>query len=105
MARPNMTVELIDRILASDKRRKKAVKYQTLQAWMEGKRINGERLLAMLREERGVSISPGHLSNLLKGSRRMPLTLAVEIHELTGVPLRSLLEWPVKETHSSRSVA
>lgn len=78
--------------------------YTSLTDWMERKRVNGERLREML-QERGISLSKGHLSNILKGSRRCSLKLAIDLHELTGVPIKAIAQWPVSDTRSSRSAA
>lgn len=78
--------------------------YDTIQEWMERKRVNGERLIEML-HERGVEITKGHLSNILKGSRRCSLKLALELHDLTGVPIKSIARWPISEKLNSRSAA
>jgi plasmid maintenance system antidote protein VapI len=62
---------------------------------MERNEVNGEKLRQML-ANRGVRISKGHVSNILKGSRRVSLTLAIELNELTGVSVKALAEWPRK---------
>jgi hypothetical protein len=60
---------------------------------MERTGTNGRGLLAML-AARGCYMSEGHLSNLLKKSRRCSLVKAVLLNELTGVPVKNLIEWP-----------
>lgn len=78
---------------------------QTIQEWMERTGTNGRQLLKMLRE-RGCTMSEGHLSNLLKKSRRCSLVKAVVLHEITGVPIRNMIEWPpVRDTRTSQSAA
>jgi hypothetical protein len=69
--------------------------YESLHDWMERNEVNGERLITMLRG-RGVTISKGHLSNILKGARRLSLRLAVELNDLTGVSVKALAQWPRK---------
>lgn len=60
---------------------------------MERTGTNGRQLLALLRE-RGESLSEGHLSNILKGSRRCSLRKAILLHEITGVPIQNIARWP-----------
>lgn len=60
---------------------------------MERTGTNGRGLLAMLRA-RGCYMSEGHLSNILKKSRRCSLVKAVLLNELTGVPVKNLIAWP-----------
>lgn len=60
---------------------------------MERTGTNGRQLLKLLRE-RGESMSEGHLSNVLKGSRRCSLGKAIVLHEITGVPIKSIAQWP-----------
>lgn len=72
---------------------------------MERTGTNGRQLLAMLKE-RGVSMSEGHLSNILKKSRRCSLVKAIVLNELTGVPMKNLIQWPpFRGTRTSRSAA
>ena len=72
---------------------------------MERTGTNGRQLLALLRE-RGETMSEGHLSNILKGSRRCSLVKAVLLNEMTGVPIRAIVQWPKsRESHTSRSAA
>lgn len=71
--------------------------YTSLQDWMERTGTNGRQLLALLREggyvhpATGNPISAGHLSNILKGSRRCSLRIALALHEVTGVPIRAIV--------------
>jgi hypothetical protein len=72
---------------------------------MERTGTNGRQLLALMRE-RGEDMSEGHLSNILKGSRRCSLGKAIVLHEITGVPIPSIARWPhVPESRTSRSAA
>jgi hypothetical protein len=73
----------------------------TLQEWMEQTGTNGRRLLSML-QARGCYMSEGHLSNILKRSRRCSIVKAVLLNELTGVPVRNLIEWPPAEMPARR---
>ena len=78
---------------------------ESLQEWMERTGNNGRQLLALLRE-RGETMSEGHLSNILKGSRRCSLVKAVLLNEITGVPIRAIVRWPKgREIQTSRSAA
>lgn len=82
---------------------------QTIQEWMERTGTNGRQLLALLRE-RGQPMTEGHLSNVLKGSRRCSLQKAIVLHEITGVPIRSIAKWPkadgeVRNVRSSTATA
>jgi hypothetical protein len=76
----------------------------TLQEWMERTRTNGRKLLEMLKAN-GFVLSEGHLSNILKGSRRCSLRTALELHEVTGVPIKAIAQWPVRENRTSQPAA
>lgn len=77
----------------------------TLQEWMERTGTNGRQLLALLRE-RGETMSEGHLSNILKGSRRCSLGKAILLNEITGVPIREIARWPhVRDDRTSKPAA
>lgn len=39
-----------------------------------------------------LGISEGHLSHLINGNRQPSLDLALKIHDLTGVPIKSLTQ-------------
>lgn len=70
---------------------------------MERTGTNGRGLLAML-QARGCYMSEGHLSNILKKSRRCSLVKAVLLNELTGVPIKNLIAWPTSiPTRKSRT--
>lgn len=45
-------------------------------------------------EKRGISMTKGHLSNLLRGARRCSIVRAVILSEVTGVPVQNLIAWP-----------
>lgn len=66
---------------------------RSLHEWMERTGTNGTRLLAML-HDRGMTMSPGMLSLLLKGSRRCSYVKALVLSDITGVPWRELTRWP-----------
>jgi transcriptional regulator with XRE-family HTH domain len=82
----------------------------TLNEWMERTGTTGNRLIELLKAE-GYSLSRGHLSNILKGSRRCSLRTAIALHEITGVSIKSIARWPslrddrTRETLSSSSAA
>lgn len=72
---------------------------------MERTGTNGRQLLALLRE-RGEPMSEGHLSNILKGSRRCSLRKAITLHEITGVSIQAIAQWPpVRHGRTSQSAA
>lgn len=72
---------------------------------MERTRTNGRQLLELLKAE-GYSLSEGHLSNILKGSRRCSLRTAIALHEVTGVPIKAIAQWPnVRDGRTSRPAA
>lgn len=72
---------------------------------MEATGTNGRQLLALLRAH-GESISEGHLSNILKGSRRCSLGKAITLNEITGVPIRAIARWPhVRNDRTSQALA
>lgn len=80
--------------------------YESLNDWMEAKGVNGRQLLQMLRERYGRQLSEGHLSNILKGSRRCSLQLALDLNEITGVPVRAIARWPrVRDSRTTQSAA
>jgi hypothetical protein len=60
---------------------------------MERTGTNARGLLRMLKA-RGCEMSEGHLSNVLKKSRRCSLIKAVALNEITGVPIRNMVQWP-----------
>lgn len=72
---------------------------------MERTGTNGRQLLALMRE-RGTSVSEGHLSNILKGSRRCSLVKAIVLHEITGVSIEAIAQWPpTRKTPTYRATA
>jgi hypothetical protein len=72
---------------------------------MEQTGTNARGLLKLLRE-RGHSMSEGHLSNILKKSRRCSLIKAVALNEITGVPIKNMIEWPpVRHSRTSGAAA
>lgn len=72
---------------------------------MERTGTNGRQLLDLLRAE-GYSLSEGHLSNILKGSRRCSLRTALALHDITGVSIKAIARWPrVRDGRTSQSAA
>lgn len=70
---------------------------------MERTGTNGNQLIDLLRAE-GHSLSRGHLSNVLKGSRRCSLRLALALHEVTGVSIKAIARWPrTREVQTSQA--
>lgn len=61
---------------------------------MEATGTNGRELLARLQREEQCPLSEGHLSNILRGSRRCSLRVALAIHEITGVGIKVIARWP-----------
>jgi hypothetical protein len=55
---------------------------------MERHQVTGQQLALMLRTQ------PSIISGILRGSRRCRLGLALQLAELTGVPVEKLTEWP-----------
>lgn len=86
---------------------KKVTEYASIQEWMEKQGRNGRQLIRLVHDRYpDVRLSEGHLSNILKGSRRCSLRLAVALHEITRVPITVLAKWPhVDEKQTSRSAA
>ena len=50
-------------------------------------------LLRMLKA-RGCPMTKGTLSSILSKSRRCSLTKAIVLQDITGVPVKNLIEWP-----------
>lgn len=67
---------------------------QTLQEWMERTGCNALELLAVVKRETGVVISPTMMSFILRGSRRCSQVNAVALSAVTGVPIKTLKQWP-----------
>lgn len=77
----------------------------SLNEWMERTGTSGDKLVQMLRAE-GYSLSRGHLSNILKGSRRCSLRTAIALHEITGVSIKAIAQWPrTRDDRSSQPAA
>lgn len=60
---------------------------------MQRTQTNQRRLRDMM-VARGCYVSIGHLSDILSGSRRPSLVKAMTLHEITGVPVKSIARWP-----------
>lgn len=61
---------------------------------MERTGTTGERLRAMVREQTGRDISGTMFSFVLRGSRRCSYWNAEALSRVTGVPIKTLMEWP-----------
>ena len=86
---------------------------RTLNDWMQRTGTNGRQLLALLAQA-GRPLTAGTLSSILSRSRRCGLRTAQKLHEITGVPVESIVEWPprarfrvrlerVRETRTNRA--
>jgi hypothetical protein len=75
---------------------------------MEAKGVNGTRLLQLLKARRGRVLSKGHLSDVLRRSRRCSLGLALDLSAITGVSVEAIAKWPaapkVRESQTSQVV-
>ena len=69
---------------------------------MERTGTNAERLRALLRSEAGHDISRTMISFILRGSRRCSAVNAMALHTVTGVPFKTLTQWP-KVSESAKS--
>lgn len=67
---------------------------RSLQEWMERTGTNSTRLIAMVKSQTGIDISPTAMSFILRGSRRCSVVNAVALMEVTGVSHRILRRWP-----------
>ncbi len=67
---------------------------RTLQEWMERNNVTSRRLIEMVRDETGHTISASMLSFILRGSRRCSRFNAFALHMVTKVPMDVLTEWP-----------
>lgn len=67
--------------------------YASLADWLDRTGHNQTELLEMVKA-RGVSMTKGHLSNILRGARRCSIVRAVILSEITGVPVGKLIAWP-----------
>lgn len=67
---------------------------RSLQEWMERTGATAERLREMVRTETERSISAAMMSYILRGSRRCSAVNAMALHAVTGVPMKTLQEWP-----------
>lgn len=55
---------------------------------------SARRLIELVKAETGHTISPTMMSFILRGSRRCSLRNALDLHAVTGVPLKVLTQWP-----------
>lgn len=60
---------------------------------MERTGLNATALLRLL-AARGCPMTKGTLSSIVSKSRRCSLTKALVISEITGVPVKNLIQWP-----------
>lgn len=51
---------------------------------------------------RRVGISPQHMSNILRKSRRASLGVALKLSQITNVPIETIAEWPPKYEEAVR---
>lgn len=79
------------------------VKPRSIQEWQERTGTNNLRLLAMIREQTGIIISPALLSSIKSKSRRCAQLKAVAISAVTGIPVRTLTKWPPESETSKFS--
>jgi transcriptional regulator with XRE-family HTH domain len=61
---------------------------QSLQAWMERHGVSQQRLAKL------AGMPQSTISQILSGSRRCSLEKALDLHDLTGVPVEKLAQWP-----------
>lgn len=67
---------------------------RSLQEWMERYGKNALELIALVKAEAHVTISPTMMSFILRGSRRCSQANAVALSAVTGVPIKTLTQWP-----------
>lgn len=67
---------------------RKKPRYDSLHDWLD-RTGTQQRILAKL-----ARMSPGHLSMILRGSRRCSLQRALLLSTITGVPIERIAEWP-----------
>jgi plasmid maintenance system antidote protein VapI len=73
--------------------------YISLQDWMERTGTTADRLAQLSGLDRT------HLSKILSGSRRCSLDKALRLEELTGVPVRTLVDWSRPDVSSQSDSA
>lgn len=71
---------------------------------MERTGLNASRLIEMVREQTGRSISHTMMSFILRGSRRCSIANALALHAVTGVPIKTLTQWPKVSNYVKPSV-
>lgn len=72
--------------------------YESLNDWMERTGTNNTRLLAMVKDKTGHTISPALLSMILKRSRRCSRFNAFALHMVTGLDMDILTQWKDERT-------
>ena len=82
---------------------KHAPRPRSLQEWMQRTGTSALRLCELVRAETGRSISTTMMSFILTGSRRCSWVNAGALSAVTGVPIKTLVEWPkvANQTKSS----
>lgn len=76
------------------KKKAQVIEPRSLQEWMERTSTNAAMLIEMVRVQTGRNISASMMSFILRGSRRCSAGNAMALHRVTGVPFRTLTEWP-----------
>lgn len=66
----------------------------TLAEWLERSGQNQTMLRERLAVEQRYQVSAGHLCDVIKGSSRCSLALALALWRVTGVPVERIAEWP-----------
>lgn len=64
--------------------------YPSIQAWLDHTGTQQQELA------HAVGITTGHMSNILRKSRRCSLYLALKLSDITNVPIEIIAEWPKK---------
>lgn len=67
---------------------------RTLHEWMDRNGMTSIRLIALVRAKTGHTISPTMMSFILRGSKRCSTVNAAALEAVTGVPSKTLREWP-----------
>jgi hypothetical protein len=67
---------------------------RSLQEWMERTGTSSRRLIELVKAQTKRDISPTMMSFILRGSRRCSRMNALALHDVTGVPIATLTQWP-----------
>ena len=76
---------------------------RSLQEWMQRTGTSALRLTELVRAETGRSISTTMMSFILTGSRRCSWVNAGALSAVTGVSIKTLVEWPKVSDHAQLS--